>query len=79
MGNYVNNGGEYRFKKDSCKVFDCGYFEGELIKVALYGVYVLNDNAVFVNFGTIYDVSGFVVEGISCWWETGGKICILML
>ena len=73
IGNYANNGQEYRKKKNPRLVSDHDYPEEELIKVAPYGVYVLNDNTAFVNLGTSYDTSEFAVESIYRWWEIIGK------
>jgi len=41
--------------------------------VAPYGVYVLNNNAAFVNLGTSADTGLFSVESIRRWWHTVGK------
>jgi len=73
IGNYKNNGQEYRPKKDPRLVFDHDYPDCELLKVAPYGVYVLNDNTAFVNLGKSCDTSEFAVESIYRWWETVGK------
>jgi len=74
IGNYANKGAEYRKKKDPRLVFDHDFpDEGELLKVAPYGVYVVNDNSVFVNLGLSGDTAEFVVESISRWWDVVGK------
>jgi hypothetical protein len=73
IGNYANNGQEYRPKKNPRQVFDHDYPEDELLKVVPYGVYVLNDNTAFVNLGKSHDTSEFAVESIFRWWETVGK------
>ena len=73
IGNFKNNGQEYRKTKDPRKVLDHDFPIKELGKVAPYGVYVLNDNTAFVNLGTSHDTAEFAVESISRWWETTGK------
>jgi hypothetical protein len=73
MGNFKNNGKEWRESKDPREVLDHDFPIKELGKVAPYGVYVLNDNSAFVNLGTSHDTSEFAVESISRWWETVGK------
>ena len=73
IGNFKNNGKEYRKKGDPREVLDHDFPLKELGKVAPYGVYVLNDNTAFVNLGTSHDTSEFAVESISRWWESVGK------
>jgi len=73
IGNFKNNGKEYRLKKDPRKVLDHDFPIEELGKISPYGVYNLNNNTGFVNVGTSHDTSEFAVESISRWWETVGK------
>jgi len=73
IGNFKNNGQEYRHKKDPRKVLDHDFPIEELGKIAPYGVYNINNNTGFVNVGTSHDTSEFAVESISRWWETVGK------
>ena len=73
IGNFENNGKEYRKAKDPRKVLDHDFPIKELGKVAPYGVYVVNDNTAFVNLGTSHDTSEFAVESISKWWGAIGK------
>jgi len=73
IGNFKNNGQEYRNKKDPRKVLDHDFPLEELGKITPYGVYSLNNNTGFVNVGTNHDTSEFAVESISRWWETVGK------
>jgi hypothetical protein len=51
-------------------VSDHDFFIVELGKVALYGIYILNNNAAFVNMGTSADTSLFSAENIRRWWYT---------
>jgi len=73
IGNFKNNGQEYRHKKDPRKVLDHDFPIEELGKISPYGVYHLNNNTGFVNVGTSHDTSEFAVESISRWWESVGK------
>jgi hypothetical protein len=73
IGNFKNNGSEYRSKKNPRKVLDHDFPIEELGKISPYGVYNLNNNTGFVNVGTSHDTSEFAVESISRWWESVGK------
>ena len=73
IGNFKNDGQEYRKKKDPRKVLDHDFPIEELGKISPYGVYNLNNNTGFVNVGTSHDTSEFAVESILRWWETVGK------
>jgi hypothetical protein len=73
IGNFKNNGTEYRRNKDPRKVLDHDFPIAELGKIAPYGVYNLNYNIGFVNVGTSRDTAEFAVESIARWWETVGK------
>jgi hypothetical protein len=73
IGNFMNQGQEYRKKKNPRKVLDHDFPIEDLGKVAPYGVYNLNYNIGFVNLGTSYDTAEFAVESISRWWDTIGK------
>lgn len=73
IGNFKNDGAEYRKSKDPRKVLDHDFPIKELGKVAPYGIYVLNNNTGFVNLGTDHDTGEFAVESIRVWWNTIGK------
>ena len=73
IGNFKNNGQEYRKSGDPRKVLDHDFPIAELGKVAPYGVYVLNDNTGFINLGTDHDTAEFAAESILRWWRTVGK------
>jgi transposase len=73
IGNFKNNGQEYRDEKNPRKVLDHDFPIEELGKISPYGVYNLNHNTGFVNVGISHDTSEFAVESISRWWETVGK------
>ena len=73
VGNFNNNGSEYRPIKDPRQVLDHDFPLKELGKVSPYGVYVLNDNTGFVNLGTSHDTPEFAGESIKQWWRCIGK------
>jgi hypothetical protein len=52
IGNFKNNGSEYRPEKQPRKVLDHDFPIKELGKIAPYGVYLVNNNVGFVNVGT---------------------------
>ena len=72
IGNFKNNGAEYRPVKNPRHVLDHD-FPLEEGKVAPYGVYLINNNVGFVNLGRDHDTSAFAVESIRRWWNIVGK------
>ena len=73
IGNFKNNGTEYRPVGQPRTVLDHDFFIPELGKVAPYGVYVLNDNTGFVNLGISADTGLFAVTSIRRWWNAVGE------
>ncbi len=73
IGNFKNNGAEYRKGKALRRVLDHDFPIPELGKVAPYSVYVLNDNTGFINLGISHDTAEFAVSSISYWWNAVGK------
>ena len=73
IGNFKNNGQEYRPAKHARRTLDHDFPLPELGKVSPYGVYVLNDNTGFVNLGIDHDTSAFALESIRRWWDALGK------
>jgi hypothetical protein len=73
IGNFKNNGREYRIAKNAREVLDHDFPIKELGKIAPYGVYCQNDNTGFVNVGTSKDTAEFAVESIFRWWHCVGK------
>lgn len=73
IGNFKNNGSEYRPKGEPRRVLDHDFPLPELGKVAPYGVYVLNNNTGFINLGTSHDTPEFAGESVRAWWNTVGK------
>lgn len=73
VGNFKNNGSEYRPVKEPRKVLDHDFPLPELGKVSPYGVYVVNNNTGFVNLGTSHDTAEFAAESVWQWWRCVGK------
>ncbi len=73
IGNFKNNGKEYRRKKDARKVLDHDFLNRELGTVAPYGIYDIDKNIGFVNLGTSHDTAEFAVNSILQWWLHIGK------
>ena len=71
IGNYKNNGKEYRLKKQP-RAVEGHDFATE--KAAPYGIYDVANNSGFVNVGTNCDTSSFAVNSIKYWWQKEGKI-----
>ena len=74
IGNFANNGTEYRKKGDPRRTLDHDFPIEKLGKVAPYGVYCLNDNTGFINLGTDHDTSEFAMVSILQWWIHIGKV-----
>ncbi len=70
IGNYKNNGKEYRPKKDPREVE--GHDFGT--EKATPGVYDIGENNGFVNVGKSCDTGEFAVESIRKWWNCMGKL-----
>ena len=71
IGNFKNNGSEYRPKGEPRHVLDHDFPLPELGKVAPYGVYVLNNNTGFINLGISHDTPEFAGESVrACGWDS---------
>ena len=73
LGNFKNNGQEYRKSKDPRKVLDHDFLIKELGTVAPYGIYDVSQNAGFINLGTSLDTAEFAGNSIYQWWHHIGK------
>jgi hypothetical protein len=71
VGNYKNNGREYRPKGHPDKV-DVHDFVGELGRANPYGVYDIADDSAWVSVGISSDTAEFAVESIRRWWNSMG-------
>jgi Rhodopirellula transposase DDE domain len=70
IGNYKNNGQEYRPKKDPRLVQDHDFGKQKAIP---YGVYDIAANEGFVNVGQDHDTAEFAVASLKRWWEQVGR------
>lgn len=73
IGNFQNNGREYRHAGDAREVLDHDFPIAELGKIAPYGVYNINDNTGFINLGTSHDTAEFAVQSVRSWWYDIGQ------
>lgn len=73
LGNYKNDGTEYRPQKDPRQVWDHDFLVKELESVAPYGIYDIDKNTGFENLGTSHDTAVFAVNSILQWWLHIGK------
>ena len=72
VGNYKNNGREWRpeGEPDEVKVHD--FIDPELGRAVPYGVYDITNNVGWVSVGITSDTSAFAVNTIRRWWQTMG-------
>jgi len=70
VGNYKNNGKEYRPKKAPRQVNGHDFADQKAVP---FGIYDLAGDDGFVNVGTNYDTSAFAVHSIEQWWSLTGK------
>lgn len=73
IGEYKNNGREYRKKGDPLQVNTHDFPSKEGGKVAPYGVYDIGKNKGWVNVGITSDTAEFAVNAIRSWWRNMGK------
>jgi len=72
VGDFKNNGREYRPKGDPEKVREHDFKIPELGRAAPYGVYDIADNTGWVSVGIDHDTASFAVNAIRRWWQTMG-------
>lgn len=70
VGNYKNNGKEYRPKGQPRAVNDHDFGKSRAIP---YGIYDLAANSGFVNVGQDHDTAEFAVASLKRWWEQVGR------
>lgn len=75
IGDFKNNGREYRPAGESEEVRVYDFPDEELGKVAPYGVYDLTKNKGWVSVGISHDTAAFAVNTIRQWWASMGKAC----
>lgn len=70
IGNYKNEGTEWRPINSPRKVKDHDF---EKSKAIPYGIYDIGDNTGFVSVGVSADTAAFAVNSIRSWWDMVGK------
>ena len=73
IGNFKNNGQDWRPKGNPIKVKDHDFIDKDLGKAIPFGVYDLTNNSGWVNIGIDHETSEFAVESIRRWWKTMGQ------
>jgi len=73
VGDFKNNGRDYRPKGDPEKVRVHDFKIPELGRASPYGVYDIADNAGWVSVGIDHDTASFAVNSIRRWWQTMGQ------
>ena len=73
VGDFKNNGREWRPKGDPEQVRVYDFIDPVLGKVAPYGVYDLAANQGWVSVGIDHDTAEFAVESIRRWWREMGQ------
>jgi hypothetical protein len=73
VGDFKNNGRDYRPAGDPEKVRVHDFLIKELGRAVPYGVYDLAANAGWVNLGVDHDTAAFAVQSIRRWWQELGR------
>jgi len=73
IGNYQNNGRQWRIKKNPDTVNGHDFPNPEVPRAYPYGIYDLGQNRGFVKIVTDHDTSTFAVASIRGWWSHEGK------
>lgn len=73
IGNYKNNGTQWRRKGDARQVNSHDFPDPEVPRAHPYGIYDLAKNLGWVNVGTSHDTGSFAVASIRRWWSSCGK------
>ena len=73
LGNYVNEGQQWRPSKSPKKVNGHDFPDPSVPRAFPYGIYDLGRNTGFVNVGTDHDTGAFAVASIRGWWKHEGK------
>lgn len=73
VGNYKNNGQEWRPKAAPEAVNMHDFIDPKLGRAVPYGVYDIADNKGWVSVGADHDTASFAVHAIRRWWRTMGQ------
>ena len=74
IGEYKNNGQEWRPTKNPIEVNVYDFIDKTNGKASPYGIYDIQNNRDWVNVGTSSDTAAFAVSTIRDWWEQEGSI-----
>jgi hypothetical protein len=74
IGNYKNNGKEYRQKGDPQRVNTYDFKDKDLGIAIPYGIYDISRNSGWVNVGISHNTAEFAVESIRRWWKDMGSV-----
>lgn len=72
MGNFKNNGWEWRRNGALEQVNVHDFIDPKLSRAVPYGVYDITNNVGWVSVGTDHDTATFAVNAIRRWWRTMG-------
>jgi hypothetical protein len=73
VGNYRNNGREWRPTGEPEQVNVHDFLEPALPRAVPYGVDDLTNNVGWVSVGTDHDTASFAINAIRRWWTTMGR------
>jgi hypothetical protein len=73
VGNFKNNGREWRPKGSPEEVNVHDFIDPELGRAVPYGIYDIGDNKGWVTVGSDHDTASFAVHAIGRWWLTMGQ------
>ena len=73
VGDYKNNGREWRPQGETEQVQVHDFVDAELGRATPYGVYDLGRNSGWVSVGMDHDTAEFAVETIRRWWRSMGE------
>jgi len=73
VGQYKNNGKQYRPTGDPEQVNVHDFMDKQLGKAIPYGVYDLGANTGWVSVGTDHETAAFAVNTLRAWWNTHGR------
>ena len=73
VGNFKNNGREWRPAGKPTLVNVHDFIDPKLPRAVPYGVYDITNNLGWVSVGTDHDTASFAVHAIRRWWRTMGR------
>jgi len=73
VGNFRNNGREWRPQGQPEDVEIHDFIDPKLSRAVPFGVYDIHNNTGWVSVGTDHDTASFAVNAVRRWWRTMGK------